>query len=134
MLACRGLSVRVYCRWQQLELHLRSSGTRLASAAVYLIRRTGDPGGLVGREIADQLGYLLRLPDTADRVGRFRMLEKSLVFLVLHPAALVNVCDDNARIDCINANPLRRKLQGRASRQLIERGFGDTVCKYIRKS
>ena len=54
--------------------------------------------------------------DAPNRMSRSGMFKECGVILLAHSAALVYLCDDHARIDCVDANAARREFERRAAR------------------
>ena len=89
------------------------SGTRLGPAAVNLISRPGDPGGLFRCQKIDKLGNLFRIAGPADRVSISRVFNELLVIAFRHTAAFMKIRDHDPGIYGVNANPLRGQFQRR---------------------
>src|SRR6476659_2517043 len=125
--------------WELLgswELEVGSSrALALASAremppAVDGDRFAGNPAGLRRREKHDEVGNLIRLSRTTEGMRAPGVFEELRVLRLFHPAAAVQVRDDDAGIDGVDADALGRQFQRRAARELIERGLADAVRQH----
>ncbi len=62
---------------------------------------------------------------------RSAVLEKGRVGVLAHAPGAMQIGDHDAGVDGIDANPLRRQLQRRAPRQVIEPCLADTIGQYV---
>src|SRR5215218_8108976 len=99
---------------------VRLARAGLRAAAVDGMRRARYPRGAVGGEEEYQLRDLFGRADAPERVRRLRVFEEGRVSLVRHAAAAVNVCDDDAGVDGVDAYALGRELQRGAARELVD--------------
>src|SRR3712207_1956663 len=100
-----------------------SAGAGLRAAAVDGVRRARYPRGAIRGEEEYQLRDLFGRADTAEGVRRLRVFEEVRVRLVGHAAAAVNVRDDDAGVDGVDAYALRGEFERGAARELIHAGL-----------
>jgi hypothetical protein len=79
------------------------------------------------RRYANEIGDLFRATGPAEWVRRFRSLEKLRVLRLIHAAPAMEVRYDDAGIDGVDADAVRREIQRGDARQLIDGGFADRV-------
>src|ERR1044072_7858678 len=104
-----------------------SASAGLRAAAVDGVGGARYPRGTVGGEKETQLGALFGRAASAQRVFRLGVFEEVCVLLLGHPAAPVNLRDDDAGIDGVDPDALRCQLQRGAARQLVYARLRDAV-------
>lgn len=100
-------------------------------AAIHGQRMTGDKtGALAVSQERDRLRHLPSLPGSAERVRRLGMLEEGRVAFLIHARPPVQLRDDHARIDDVDAHLFSRQLQRHAAGHLIYRRLRHVVRQH----
>src|SRR5579862_6590771 len=99
-----------------------SPQAREMPTAVDRDRVARDPARLRGDEEGDEGGDLVDGARPPEWMGCLRMFEESGVLRLVHAAPPMKVRHDDARIDGVHADTLRRQVERRRARELIDGG------------
>ena len=94
------------------------SWAHCVSAAVYGKRNTRAKGGLIRRQKGDGFRHLLGGAGAPKRMRRARTLQECRVGRFVHAATLVDVGDDDAGVDRVDADILGSELKSHATGHL----------------
>ena len=73
-------------------------------------------------------------PGAAERVRLLRALEERGVVLLVDAAAAMEVGDDDAGVDGVDADAVRRELERGAARELVDAGLAHAVREHARET
>ena len=119
-----------YYKYLFVEIQIFLSGAHGVSATVHGQRDPGAEGGVVRGEEGDGARHLGRLAGPPQRVRRLGVLQELVVLLLVEAAALLQLGDDDAGVDAVDADLLGRQLQRHAPGELIQRGLGHIVGQH----
>jgi len=102
-------------------------------SAINRNRLPGDPGRVLGGEEQDERRDLDRLSGTAERVRFLRSRQEGRVVVLVHAATAMQVRDRHTRIDRVHAHAVRRPINRRAPREVIERALAGVVSSKVGK-